>query len=66
MDLLTLPNLIAYTYHVLLPGHSDRLAYDLGFLDRSVPFETLKRRAHVNARAHVFASRPDFSQQIRK
>jgi hypothetical protein len=60
------PNLIPYTYHVLLPGHSDRLAYDLGLLDRSVPFETLKRRAHVNARANVFASREDFSQQIRR
>lgn len=60
------PNFIAYTYQVILPGHSDRLAYDLGLLDRSVPFETLKRRAHVNARAHVFASRDDFSQQIRK
>jgi hypothetical protein len=60
------PNLIAYTYQILLPGHSDRLAYDLGLLDRSVPFETLKRRAHVNARAHVFASRADFSQQIRR
>lgn len=60
------PDLVPYTYHVLLPGHSDRLAYDLGLLDRSVPFETLKRRAHVNARAHVFASRSDFSQQIRK
>lgn len=60
------PNFIAYTYQVMLPGHSDRLAYDLGLLDRSVPFETLKRRSHVNARAHVFASRDDFSQQIRK
>jgi len=60
------PNFIAYSYQVILPGHSDRLAYDLGLLDRRVPFETLKRRAHVNARAHVFASRDDFSQQIRK
>jgi hypothetical protein len=60
------PNFIPYTYHVLLPGHSDRLAYELGLLDQSVPFETLKRRAHVNARAHVFASREDFSQQIRR
>lgn len=59
------PNLITYSYQILLPGHSDRLAYDLGFLDRRVPFEELKRRAHVNARAHIFASRADFSQQIR-
>lgn len=60
------PNLVAYGYHVLLPGHSDRLAYDLGLLDKRIPFETLKRQAHVNARAHVFASRDDFSQQIRR
>src|SRR5690606_3048356 len=60
------PNLIPYSYHILLPGHSDRLAYDLGLLDQSVPFETLKRRAHVNARAHIFANRDDFSRQIRR
>jgi hypothetical protein len=60
------PNLVPYSYHVLLPGHSDRLAYDLGLLDRTLPFETLKRRAHVNARAHVFAGREDFSRQIRR
>lgn len=60
------PNFIAYTYQVVLPGHSDRLAYDLGLLDRRVPFETLKRRAHVNARANAFATREDFSRQIRR
>jgi hypothetical protein len=60
------PNLLPYSYQVLLPGHSDRLAYDLGLLDRRVPFETLKRDAHVNARAHVFAGREDFSVQIRR
>jgi hypothetical protein len=60
------PNLLPYSYQVLLPGHSDRLAYDLGLLDRRVPFETLKRNAHVNARAHVFAGREDFSVQIRR
>ena len=60
------PNLLRYTYQVLLPGHSDRLAYDLGLLDRSVSFEQLKLRAHVNTRAHAFADRSDFSQQIRR
>lgn len=60
------PNLLAYSYQILLPGHSDRLAYDLGLLDHRVSFEELKRRSHVNARAHIFASRSDFSQQIRR
>ena len=60
------PNLLSYSYQVLLPGHSDRLAYDLGLLDRSVSFDELKRRALVNAKAHAFANRTDFSQQIRR
>jgi hypothetical protein len=60
------PMLIPYSYQILLPGHSDRLAYDLGVLDKSVSFEELRRRAHINARAKVFAGREDFSQQIRR
>lgn len=60
------PNLIPYSYAILLPGHSDRLAYDLGLLDKSVPFDQLKRRALVNPRAAIFASSEDFSQQIRR
>lgn len=60
------PNFLAYSYQIFLPGHSDRLAYDLGLLDRSVSFDELKKRAHVNARANAFADRRDFSQQIRR
>jgi hypothetical protein len=60
------PNVIPYSYHILLPGHSDRLAYDLGLLEKSAPFETLKRHAHINARAKVFADSDHFSQEIRR
>ena len=60
------PGRIAPDYRVLLPGHSDRLAYDLGLIEKQGTFEETKRRAHTNALARQFANRDDFSQQIRR
>ena len=36
---------------VLLPGYSDRLAYDLGLIDTSLPFEETRKRFRINERA---------------
>ncbi len=60
------PNRVPYTYQVLLPGHSDRLAYDLGLLDTRLSFEQTKQLAWVNERAERFAEAPDFSDKIRR
>ncbi len=60
------PNRVAYSLRVLLPGLSDRYAYDLGLLDQSVPFEQLKQSAWINDLAERFYDDPDFSQQIRR
>ena len=59
------PNRIANAWQVLLPGHSDRYAYDLGLLDQRIPFEELKAAAHVNRLAEQFYDSPDFSTRIR-
>jgi hypothetical protein len=56
---------VPYTYQVLLPAYSDRLAYDMGLLDTRLPFEEMKRRARVNPLAFVHRDRPDFSAVIR-
>jgi len=60
------PNKVPYGLEVLLPGRSDRLAYNLGLLDTSVPFEETKRRARINDPAERFAEAPDFSASIRR
>ncbi len=59
------PSRVPYSIGVLLPGLADRYAYDLGILDRTVPFEDLKRAARVNDLAELYYDEPDFSYKIR-
>ena len=59
------PNRVAWSWQVLLPGHSDKYAYDLGLLDQRVPFDDLKKIAHVNRFADQHYDAADFSQRIR-
>ncbi|HSW13609.1 MAG TPA: DUF4105 domain-containing protein [Solimonas sp.] len=54
------------SWRVLLSGHVPRYLYDCGGLERSLPFEELRRRSHINARALAAESAPDFSQRIRQ
>lgn len=51
---------------VILPGYSDRLAYDLGLLDTDLPFEKARERFKINERALRAQGRPDFSVKIRE
>jgi hypothetical protein len=59
------PGSIPYSWKVLLSGYTPEYAYDMGRLDRSFPFDELKRRAHINAVAQAADKAPDFSQRIR-
>jgi Domain of unknown function (DUF4105) len=54
-----------WDWRILVDGKGDELLYERGVLDRSVPFAELKRRAHINNRAHVADNAPDFSERIR-
>ncbi len=60
------PGLIPKDLRILLPGNSDQLAYDLGLIDKNISFNEVRRRAHANERAEIFANAPDFSQRIRR
>jgi hypothetical protein len=60
------PYRVAYDLRVLLPGYSDRLAYDEGLIVPHGTFEETKRQALVNPRAERFADREDFSELIRR
>lgn len=54
------------SWKVLASGHTPSLIYDLGRLDRSLPFEELRRLSHINERARKAGTSPDFSQRIRE
>lgn len=60
------PGQIPYSIGVLLPGHSDRLAYDLGLLDTDLSFSELRRAARVNDLARRHLDDPSFSSLIRR
>jgi hypothetical protein len=51
---------------VLLPGYSDRLAYDLGLIERHGSYEETRLRARVNYLAYLNRDAPSFSQAIRR
>ncbi len=59
------PGRVPYDVRALLPGFSDGLAYELGLLDTSLPFEETRRRARVTELANRAANAPDFSTLIR-
>lgn len=59
------PSRIPFAWPVLLSGHSDKYAYQLGLLDKSYPFEKLKAAAYVNDLAEKNYDDPNFSQIIR-
>jgi len=60
------PNRIVGDYRALLPGLSDKLAYDEGLIERHGTFEQTKALAYVNPRAQRYAGREDFSELIRQ
>jgi hypothetical protein len=59
------PERIPLRPSVLLPATSDELAYTLGLIDTTLPFEEVKRRARINDLARRYAEDPQFSQRIR-
>jgi hypothetical protein len=60
------PNRITYDVRSMLPGLSDKLAFDQGLLVPYGTFEETKQRAYINPLAEQFAEREDFSQLIRR
>jgi len=50
----------------LLPGHSDRLAYELGLLEIQGTFEYARSLSQINQLAQMHADDPEFSKRIRR
>jgi hypothetical protein len=59
------PGHLPYSWKILLSGYAPEYAYDMGRLDRSLPFAELRERAHINAAAEAADRAPDFSRRIR-
>jgi len=57
---------IPYDYRVLLPGLSDRLAYDAGLIERKGSYEATRQNARINYVASLNRDAADFSQAIRR
>jgi len=55
---------LPYSWKVLLSGYTPQDLYETGRLDRSIPFEALKTRSHINAKARPADHAPDFSAEI--
>ena len=55
-----------WSWRLFLNGHLDELAYDIGAIDRSLPFPVLKAKSRVNDRAKAANADPQFSARIRE
>lgn len=60
------PETLLGDLRILLPGQSDRFAYDLGLLAAEGPFEQIKAASKINLAAQLYADDPNFSQAIRR
>jgi hypothetical protein len=56
---------IPWDWRILLNGHADEMAYEQRRLAGGLPFDELKRQAHINEAALAADQAPDFSHRIR-
>ena len=56
---------IPFGLRVLLPGYSDRLAYERGLIDTELSLEEARRTFEINDRAKAAIADPAFSARIR-
>ncbi|QQS48560.1 MAG: DUF4105 domain-containing protein [Acidobacteriota bacterium] len=57
---------IPLSWKIMLSGYVAEFVYALGGLDAGMPFEELKRRSLINARAREAGDAEDFSHRIRR
>ncbi len=60
------PGQVPFSYKILLPGYSGRLAYDLDLIETDIPFQELQQRYRIDQRARAIGDDPRFSILIRK
>jgi hypothetical protein len=55
-----------WDWRLLVNGHMDEQAYELGTLDTTLPFSELKRLSRINERGKAVGNASDFSAKIRE
>ncbi len=55
-----------FDWRILASGHVDEMAYELGTMDRTLPFPELKRRSRINERSKSAGQGREFSKTIRQ
>jgi hypothetical protein len=55
-----------WDWRVLVNGYIDRMGYERGSLNNSLPFEELRERSYINGRAEAAGLGSDFSRRIRE
>ncbi|XZE21436.1 DUF4105 domain-containing protein [Pirellulaceae bacterium SH449] len=59
------PGKVPFDWRVILPGHSDRLAYELGLIQSQGSFEQTKKLANITMLARSHSQDPNLSLIIR-
>jgi hypothetical protein len=57
---------VRWDWRILANGYIDEMAYEVGVLDTSLPFQALKQRSIINGRAQAADKDPAFSKRIRE
>jgi hypothetical protein len=60
------PGRVPFSFKVLLPAYSDRLAYDLGLIATDQPFEQVRPAYRIDQIAQAAGVNEDFSRVIRR
>jgi len=60
------PSRVPFSFRVLLPAYSDKLAYDLGLIPNREPFEATQERHRIDPIAQSRGITNDFSRLIRE
>ncbi len=55
-----------FDWRIIINGFIDRMIYDRGMVDRSLPFDEIKRRSRINEKAQAAGNDPAFSRLIRQ
>jgi hypothetical protein len=57
---------VPFSFSLFLPGYSDRLVHQLGWIDTELSFAEARRRFRINERVRKYADDPGFSIRIRE
>jgi len=60
------PDHLPFSWKLLLPGYVPEYLYEHDRLDKSLPFDELRKESVINGRAHAADQDADFSRQIRE